>query len=89
MPKRNWPNHPGIGRDITIDGTPVKIVDVKAGPMTGNPSAALNGEPFVLAGTLKLRVKWPGGAETWLPPTDGDAFIAWCEKQDAAKDLTP
>lgn len=81
--KRNWPTHPGIGREIEVDGVLVKIVDVKAGPMLGNVHDALQGSPLVLSSTLKLRVKYASGYEAWIPPIDGEEFCAWCSAQDA------
>lgn len=86
MAKRNWPTHPGIGREVKVDGIAVKVVDVKCGPILGNVRTALDGtEQLRLEGTLKLRVKYPSGVEKWLPPTSGPEFCAWCARQDDAK----
>lgn len=82
MAKRNWPDHPGIGKTINYDGHRVTVVDIKAGPMTFNPAELANSS-VVLHGTLKLRVKYEGGKEVWTPPVDGEQFLKFCERQDA------
>lgn len=87
MGKRNWPDHPGIGRTITFNGAAVEVVDVKSGPMLFDTSSMDQPEANI-TGTLKLRVKYAGGHEAWIPPVDGQAFVNWCEKQDL-KDKTP
>lgn len=86
--KRNWPNHCGVGLKVEYNGSPVTIVDVKAGPMTFNP-ADLNKTEVEINGSLKLRVRYEGGHEEWSPPTDGKRFVAWAEKQRAALERTP
>jgi len=92
MAKRNWPDHIAVGRTIIYGDTPVTVVDVKAGPMMFNKSDLekkdLEKKDLTLIGTLKLRVKYPGGHEEWLPPMEGKPLVDWCEKQDAAKETT-
>lgn len=87
MGKRNWPDHPGIGRTITFNSAAVKVVDVKLGPMLLDMSS-MDQPSANITGTLRIRVKYPGGHEAWTPPVDGQAFVSWCEKQDL-KDKTP
>jgi hypothetical protein len=82
MAKRNWPDHIAVGRTIHDGETPVVIVDVKAGPMMFNTSDLATSD-VTIRGTLKLRVKYPGGKEVWLPPTEGQMLVDWCEAQDA------
>lgn len=82
MAKRNWPDHPAIGRTIMDGEVPVKIVDVKAGPMMFDPSDLAKTD-VTFIGTLKLRIKYPGGYEKWLPPTEAQPLLNWCEKKDA------
>lgn len=84
--KRYWKDHPTVGLMINVkmaDGpVPCKIVDAKAGPMTFDPRD-MERPDLVLRGTIKLRVKTPGGTEMWLPPVDGEAVCTWADKQRA------
>lgn len=82
MAKRNWPDHIAVGRTIHDGDTPVTIVDVKAGPMMFN-TADLATSDVTIRGTLKMCVKYPDGRERWLPPTEGQPLVDWCEAQDA------
>lgn len=82
MAKRNWPNHIAVGRTITYGEVPVTIVDVKAGPAMFDRSD-LEKESVTFIGTLKLRIQHSDGQEEWLPPTEGQRLVDWCEKQDA------
>lgn len=84
MAKRNWPDHPAIGHTLHDGDVPVKIVDVKAGPMMFNNSELAN-TYGTLIGTLRLRVEYPAGYERWLPPTEAQPLLDWCAKQAAAK----
>lgn len=84
--RRNWPDHISIGREISVlrggVSEPVKIVDVKAGPMLA--TIDYNATEIPMHGTLKLKVKpVAGGDEFWLPPTDGQKIVDWCERKDA------
>lgn len=81
MGRRNWPDHPGIGRTVTLDKVQVTVVDVKSGPMLLDTSS-LDQPEAKITGTLKLRVRYPGGHEVWTAPVDGQAFVEWCAKQD-------
>jgi hypothetical protein len=87
MPKRKWPDHIGVGREITVTGTKVTVVDVKP----GKPffyTEDLNKPHVEIHGTLHLRIKYPGGHEEWTPPCDGKKFCDWCDAQDKAKEAT-
>lgn len=80
MAKRNWPDHPGIGKEITFNGVKVKVVDVKCGPMFFNPND-LDKPDVDIHYSLKLLIKYPGGHEAWTPPVNGKKFAEWAEKQ--------
>lgn len=81
MAKRNWPDHPGIGKIVTYNGDEARVVDVKAGPMLLDTST-LDQPSATITGTLRLRLKLPAGNEVWTPPLDGQQFVAWCEKTE-------
>jgi hypothetical protein len=85
--KRNWPDHPGIGKIVTYNGIEARVVDVKAGPALLDTST-LDQPSATITGTLRLRLALPGG-EVWTPPLDGKQFVAWCEKQDATHHQEP
>ncbi|WP_325345434.1 hypothetical protein [Xylophilus sp.] len=82
MAKRNWPGHPGIGKQLEAHGELVTVVDVKCGPMLIDTST-FDKPSADISGTLILRIKRVDGTERWLPPIDADSFLAWCAKQDA------
>lgn len=86
MSKRKWPHHPAVGRTISIDygqgPVDVEVVDVKCGPLLVDTSTFDQPEAKI-TGTLCLRIKYPGGHESWTPPMDGEELVKWCEQQDA------
>lgn len=85
MAKRKWPDHTGVGRTITVDGVQVSVVDVRPGKpffYTGEMDLSAEHGPQI-RGSLELRIKYPGGAEKWLPPVCGESFCKWCDEQDA------
>lgn len=73
-PAKHWPDHPAIGRHISVNGNQVEILDVKAGPMTADLSDT-TAKDFTLRGTLKLRVLMTDGSAVWLPPLDGQGLL--------------
>lgn len=85
MSKRKWPDHPAVGRTILINcgqgPVEVKVVDVKCGPMMVDLSTFARPDAKI-TGTLCLRIKYPGGHESWTPPMDGEELVRWCEQQN-------
>ncbi|OWR25638.1 hypothetical protein CEE55_22415 [Stenotrophomonas pavanii] len=81
---KHWPDHPAIGRHISVNSEMVEILDVKPGPMTFN-SSDLATDDIVLHGTLKLRVLFPDGRAQWLPPVDGEGLLVHLDITDYAK----
>lgn len=73
-PVKHWPDHPAIGRHISVNGNQVEILDVKAGPMTADLSDK-TAKDFTLRGTLKLRVLMADGNAVWLPALDGQGLL--------------
>lgn len=81
---KNWPDHPAVGKNISVNSEMVEILDVKAGPMTFD-SSDRSATDIVLHGTLKLRVLFPDGRAQWLPPIDGEGLLAHLDIADYAK----
>jgi hypothetical protein len=64
-----WKDHPLFGQSVTYNGVAgCVVVDVKPGPMVADLSQKIG--DFVLRGTIKLRLKYPGGAKVWTPPME-------------------
>lgn len=80
MSKKNWPDHPGIGKKMKMGDEDVTVVDVKCGPMLLDTST-MDQPHATIHGTLKLKVRYEGGAEVWTAPIDDNSFLAWCDKQ--------
>ena len=88
MARRNWKDHPCVGLTIgySFNGESVdcKIVDVKSGPMFADLSSKVG--DVRVSGSLKLRLKPPGGVEFWTGPINGEQLCAWADKKRAIKE---
>lgn len=64
-----WKDHPMYGKTVTFNGVEgCVVVDVKPGPMLAEID--FGATDFVLRGTIKLQLKYPGGSKVWTPPME-------------------
>lgn len=67
MAKRNWPDHPLVGKEVQmLDGRTAVVVDVKCGPMYADMNSKVGQAKFT--STIRLRLKPAGGRELWSGP---------------------